>query len=129
MQPASATLVTTGSGPITYNISDPLTVGTATPTLAGIVTLSNFDFNGLNTVSFDISVKNTSTAGGLSGSDFNSIRLISFGFNTNPNATGVTDTSGVYNTLVNSNTPTRASASWISAPPADLIARAVQAAA
>src|SRR5689334_9780794 len=84
--PSYATLVTTGSSPITYDITSPQTVGTATPTLSGIVTLSNFDFSGTNTVTFQISVTNDSTAGGLSGSDFNSIRLTSFGFNTDPNA-------------------------------------------
>jgi hypothetical protein len=97
---AQATTVTTGSAPIVYNISDPVTVGTATPTLAGTVTLSNFDFTGLDTVTFTITVKNTSLQDGLSSTDYQSIRLTAFGFNTDPNAIDVSDNSGVYETSV-----------------------------
>ena len=102
---AQATVVTTGSAPIVYNISDPITVGSATPTLAGTVNLSNFDFSGLNTVTFTTTVKNTSLQDGLSAADYQSIRLTAFGFDIDPNAISVTDNSGVYDTDVNNQQP------------------------
>jgi hypothetical protein len=103
--PAGATIVTDGSGPVVFNFDNPVTVGSGSTDLTATLTLSNFNFSGLNTVTFSVDISNTTQQGTLSTSDFNSIRLVSFGFNTDPNATSVVDNSAIFTTSVDNQQP------------------------
>jgi len=104
-QPANAVLVTDGNPTsITYNVSQPVT-GT---NLKANIVFSNFDFTtvGSNTqVTFNTSVKNTTTIGTLTQAQLDSVRLTGFAYDTDPNATGATDNSSIYNSLISTNFP------------------------
>lgn len=101
---APATTVTQG-GSYTATFDDTVSNGGGSTSLDASLSLTNFDFSGTNTVSFTVGIANTTQQGTLSATDFNSIRLTSFGFNTDPDAISVTDTSGVYDTSVTNNQP------------------------
>ena len=101
--PAYATIVTNGSD-ITYNVSQPVT-GT---NLTATIEFSDFLFisgGGNTTVTFTTDVANTTQQGSLSASDFQSIRLTGFGYDTDPNTTGASDNSSVYNSFLSATFP------------------------
>src|SRR6516164_3349793 len=96
--------VTTGTAPFEVDWSCSSTLcatNNQTPpagvTLTGIAAFSNPVFttegSGLVDLSIDVTISNTTAQGSLSTADWQSIRLTSWGFDTDPDATGVT-TSG-----------------------------------
>src|SRR5215204_6228173 len=102
--PASATLVTAGS---TVNVdwTEPVVGGGANATLSGTLQLTNFDFSATNAVTFTINIANDTQQGTLTSAQLQSVRLTAFGFNTDPDATNISDTSTVFNTSATSNQP------------------------
>ena len=100
---AQATLVTAGTT-LTYNLSDTVTGNQGqSATLEATATFSNFSFAANGTTTFNVNISNTTDQGSLSLSDWNSVRLTAFGFDTNPNATGISDNSSIFNTSLNAN--------------------------
>lgn len=102
--PAEAVVVSQG-GTYAVTWSDEHSSGNTSTSLDASLSLSNFDFSGTNTVSFQVDISNNTQQGTLSASDFASIRITSFGFNMDPNATGVTDTSTEYEAGINNQQP------------------------
>lgn len=87
---ASAALITGASGPlVTYYAYTP-----TNPDLKATITYSNFVFAG-NRVTMNVKVENTTAL-----APEIQARLVGFAFNTNPDATGASDTSSVFATLV-----------------------------
>jgi hypothetical protein len=98
---ARANVVTTGSAAFTLtdDISTAVTGGPSD--LLGSVTLSNFAFSGGGTTfSMQLAISNNTSA-----ALFPSGRLTAFGFNTLPDATSASDTSGIFHTFLESNFP------------------------
>jgi hypothetical protein len=102
--PGSAMPVTAGTAPfeVDWSCSSALcATSNQTPpagvTLTGVAAFSNPVFttegSGLVDLSISVTISNTTAQGSLSTADWQSIRLTSWGFDTDPDATGVT-TSG-----------------------------------
>ena len=102
--PCSAMPVTAGTAPfeVDWSCSSAIcSTSNQTPpagvTLTGVAAFSNPVFttegSGLVDVSISVTISNTTAQGSLSTADWQSIRLTSWGFDTDPDATGVT-TSG-----------------------------------
>jgi len=103
---ASATLVTTGTAPVVYDWSENVTgTGGVQATLSGDLIFSNFNFAGTNSVSFNVLVANDTQQGSMTLDQFNSTRLTSFGFDTDPLAGSVSDTSVVFNSFLDKTLP------------------------
>ena len=96
--PAYGTVVTSTSGPVTIDWSENVTNGGVSATLSGDLVLSNFNFDGSNSVTFNVYVENDTQQGTLTAEQLASVRLVSFGFDTNPDATTVSDTSTDWST-------------------------------
>jgi hypothetical protein len=94
---AGANVVTTGSSTftITDTVSTAITGGPAP--LSADVTFSNFAFTA-TTFTMSISIANNTTL-------FPSGRLTAVGFNIDPNATSVTDTSGIFDSFIDATFP------------------------
>jgi PEP-CTERM motif len=76
--------------------------------LTATIEFSDFLFTsggGTTTVTFTTDVANTTQQGSLSASDFQSIRLTGFGYDTDPNTTGASDNSSVYNSFLDRTFP------------------------
>jgi hypothetical protein len=87
---ASAMAISTGSPSFQVNWSDQ--VDPSGDTVNGVATFSNFAFNANGTsLTFDLSVSNTTAKQGFSTSNWDSIRLTSFGWDTDPDATGASE--------------------------------------
>jgi hypothetical protein len=97
--PASANLITAASSSFSITDTVPTSVTGGPAPLQATLTFSNFTF-GAGTFSTQIQVQNQTSA-----ALFPSARLTDFGFNTQPNATGVSDTSAIFTTFLNSNLP------------------------
>jgi hypothetical protein len=98
-QPASAEVVQAGSSAfnVLWSCNSTNCPGNtnATPssTLSAQATFSNFAFsNNGQTFTMDVLIENTTPQGSLSASDWQSVRVTSFGFNTLPDATGISET-------------------------------------
>jgi hypothetical protein len=97
-------VITDTTTQVTYNLSDTVTGNQGqSATLEATAVFSNFNFAANGTVTFDVDIANTTDQGSLSLSDWQSVRLTAFGFDTDPNASGVSDTSGVYDTTLFAN--------------------------
>jgi hypothetical protein len=101
---ATANVVSATSAAFTINdlVTKASTGGPAD--LVGAVTFSNFVFTPVaanNTVTFMMTMNIANTTSSL----FPSARLTAVGFNVDPNATGVTDNSGVFNAYLNQTFP------------------------
>jgi len=97
--PASANLITANSSPFSITDIVPTSITGGPAPLQATLTFSNFTFVG-TTFSTNILVQNQTSA-----ALFPSARLTDFGFNTQPNATGISDTSAIFTTFLNSNLP------------------------
>src|SRR5215204_4710373 len=89
--PVSATTVTSGDV-VNVDWTEPVTgTGGVQATLSGTLKLSAFDFSGLNSVTFTVQVTNDTQQGSLTPAQLASVRLVAFAFDTNPDATNVSD--------------------------------------
>src|SRR4051812_42691567 len=101
--PASANLITAASPSFSVIDTVPTSVTGGPAPLQATLTFSNFAFTPVRsttTFSTQIQVQNQTSA-----VLFPSARLTDFGFNTDPNATGVSDTSAIFTSFLNSNIP------------------------
>lgn len=103
--PAWAMVVSAGDAPFDVFWScgsggcNQSTVNLPPSTLSATAIFSNFVFsNGGTTFTMDVSIENTTPQGSLSTMDWQSTRLTSIGFDTVPDATGLSTTSTVYPT-------------------------------
>ena len=113
---AHANLITCGTGlncnlgstenfTVNFNAT---TAGSTTANLQATASFENFVFsNSGSTLTFQIVFTNTTPQGTLSASDWDSIRATALGFNTQPDATGVTGsaTPAAFNTFTETNFP------------------------
>lgn len=101
MPAAQANVVTTGSAAFTVTDDVPTAITGGPSDLLGSVTLSNFAFSGGGTTfTMQLAISNNTNA-----VLFPSGRLTAFGFNTLPDGAGVSDTSAIFNTFLESNFP------------------------
>src|SRR4051794_4319949 len=99
--PASANLITTGSSGFSIMDTVPTSITGGPAPLTATLAFGNFVFGaGGTTFSTDISVTNLTSA-----ALFPSARLTDFGFNTQPNATGINDTSAIFTTFLDKTIP------------------------
>jgi hypothetical protein len=85
-----ADVITANSQPFTVDWSD--SVGNNN-VITGTATFSDFVFNGTGTsLTFDITVANTTAKQSFTTPEWDSIRLTSFGWNTDPDATSASET-------------------------------------
>jgi PEP-CTERM motif len=115
VSPARANLISCTSGSLNCNLGssenftvnfNATTTGSTTANLKASATFENFVFsNNGGTLAFQIVLTNSTPQGSLSAKDWNSIRLTGFGFNTQPDATGVSGSSTDFNTFTETNFP------------------------
>lgn len=106
--PASATAIVAGSD-VTFNWDKIVTSGGTTAELQATAEFSGFTFtpdgSGGTNVTFSVSIANTTQQGSLSLAAWQSVRLTAFGFDTNPDAGSVSDTSTIFDTTLTTNFP------------------------